>query len=1010
MRAVLPAIALLAAIQPALASPYALEGSVRGGAWGDALVADGATLLTTGGNTAQRLDPVTRQVLASYALPEAYRFPRALAVRGDDVLIGGFASEADSGHGVVHVLDTGTGVVRLTLTSPVPDRNDFFGSGIAVLGDRVVVGAPGEQRAYLFDGATGDLLRTLEDPSGSEQFASWFGGAVAAAGGQVWVTASRIGLVYRFDPDTGELAGTIVASPSYGDGSLASAGGDVLVGDPAAPGEVRRYDGATGALLQTYGAPPAPGFGPGALAADDTVVVVGDSGAGAVHVFDRASGAFLATIANPTPWADPDEDGSELFGRALAVVGGRIAVGDPVDRLPAGPSGSIYLFDDVAGCGDGTIAGHEACDDGNTVSGDGCDANCRPSGCGNGVAAGDEACDDGNTVGGDGCDQNCQPTGCGNGAVTTGEECDDGGRVSGDGCSPACRVERCGNGILDPGETCDDANEDAGDGCDACSVETRDAFSCYGVRRSDATRARLVVHDEAGVRAVAVGRPVAVCLGDGLTQPAAELTCYRARATRPPRRDDTVADTVATTDVQMGAWRTLCLPSDGSRIIRRRATLRDGTPNVVSEGGFGYAAAVSGGRIVVSEPAGPTAFQGSQHRFAADGSFLGVTVAPWASRVVGSDVTDAGGGAVVVASMDDDAWLVSVGTGAFLRRYVADGSRTPSDQRQIVAAGPWILHGDPSNHLGGSFAGAVQVFDRQSAALVRTLLAPSPLDFSGFGFALAVLGDEPLIADGTGVHRYDPVTWVPTRTYPVLPGAPAGLAAAGGRILVGTDVNTGGPGHAVLLDADSGAEVRSLSDPLEQAGDLFGGTMASAAGAFVVGAAGAGWLLPHAGAVHVFDAASGERLHTILPPDILAGGGFGRAVAAGSDLIVATRLEGGWTGRGEAYVFTRRLLDAYACRAVRRGGVVSDGPSRRLVRDRFGAAPAALRRLTRVCRPVAADAGATQDPELLLTCYRAVARVPVPDEVVVRNALGTQRLALAARRTVCLPARAAAAP
>jgi cysteine-rich repeat protein len=58
--------------------------------------------------------------------------------------------------------------------------------------------------------------------------------------------------------------------------------------------------------------------------------------------------------------------------------------------------------------------------------------------CGNGIIEAPELCDDGNQVSGDGCDSNCTPTGCGNGIVTAGEECDDGNLVSGDCCSAAC--------------------------------------------------------------------------------------------------------------------------------------------------------------------------------------------------------------------------------------------------------------------------------------------------------------------------------------------------------------------------------------------------------------------------------------------------------------------------------------------------------------------------------------------------------------------------------------------
>src|SRR5262249_41610059 len=48
--------------------------------------------------------------------------------------------------------------------------------------------------------------------------------------------------------------------------------------------------------------------------------------------------------------------------------------------------------------------------------------------------------------------------GCGDGILQEGEECDDGNTVSGDGCSATCKHEVCGNHVLDPGEQCDDGN------------------------------------------------------------------------------------------------------------------------------------------------------------------------------------------------------------------------------------------------------------------------------------------------------------------------------------------------------------------------------------------------------------------------------------------------------------------------------------------------------------------------------------------------------------------------
>jgi fibro-slime domain-containing protein len=116
-------------------------------------------------------------------------------------------------------------------------------------------------------------------------------------------------------------------------------------------------------------------------------------------------------------------------------------------------------------CGDDIIVLPESCDDGNTVSGDGCSSTCKielghqcngspsvctPTVCGDGKKEGAEGCDDGNTAPFDGCSEDCQiepdcsggscTTKCGDGIVL-GEDCDDGNAISGDGCSKNCKVE-----------------------------------------------------------------------------------------------------------------------------------------------------------------------------------------------------------------------------------------------------------------------------------------------------------------------------------------------------------------------------------------------------------------------------------------------------------------------------------------------------------------------------------------------------------------------------------------
>jgi fibro-slime domain-containing protein len=170
-------------------------------------------------------------------------------------------------------------------------------------------------------------------------------------------------------------------------------------------------------------------------------------------------------------------------------------------------------------CGNGQLTSDEACDDGNTVSGDGCANNClsvepgwscvKPgelchpvARCGDGLVVFPEQCDDGNRATGDGCSDickieigwkcdgspsSCSHTTCGDNKIEGAEGCDDGNSMPFDGCSTDCQNEpkctgsgactsRCGDGIV-LNEECDDGNNIDGDGCSSdCKVES--GFKC----------------------------------------------------------------------------------------------------------------------------------------------------------------------------------------------------------------------------------------------------------------------------------------------------------------------------------------------------------------------------------------------------------------------------------------------------------------------------------------------------------------------------------------------------
>ncbi|MBI2083357.1 MAG: DUF4215 domain-containing protein [Deltaproteobacteria bacterium] len=118
-------------------------------------------------------------------------------------------------------------------------------------------------------------------------------------------------------------------------------------------------------------------------------------------------------------------------------------------------------------CGDGIRAGTEGCDDGNTVSGDGCSSTCLPE-CA--------------TRPGSVASLHC-PTSCGNGVIDSGEVCD-AGAANTDApvadyssvCRKDCQLARCGDGVVDrPMENCDST---AGCPVDTCVMTPPAPVNC----------------------------------------------------------------------------------------------------------------------------------------------------------------------------------------------------------------------------------------------------------------------------------------------------------------------------------------------------------------------------------------------------------------------------------------------------------------------------------------------------------------------------------------------------
>jgi fibro-slime domain-containing protein len=163
-------------------------------------------------------------------------------------------------------------------------------------------------------------------------------------------------------------------------------------------------------------------------------------------------------------------------------TGGTMSAGGVMDNGGVfGTGGIVGSGGATQKCGDGKITGTEECDDGNTVSGDGCSATCQLE---TGFACGPD------TWHPAALSTQCYAAVCGDGHKEGIEQCDDGNALPFDGCSPTCTNEPncgypnndtlqpyqcfsvCGDGIKMPNEACDDGNLQNGDGCSStCTIE-----------------------------------------------------------------------------------------------------------------------------------------------------------------------------------------------------------------------------------------------------------------------------------------------------------------------------------------------------------------------------------------------------------------------------------------------------------------------------------------------------------------------------------------------------------
>lgn len=243
------------------------------------------------------------------------RFGYSVAIENGIVAVGAYADD-DNGHnsGSVYLFDAGTQTQLMKLTASDGAAMDFFGYSVAIDDGIVTVGAIGDNgfmgSVYVFDASTGVELAKLV-PSDGEEF-DWFGSSVAVSGDVVAVGAPLhdgagfdSGSAYLFD--IGDL-NTVVQTKLLPSGGAANDQFGHSVSIDAA--------GVVAA---------------GAIGSESLV--------GSVYLFDASDGTQIKEMISYGGVA------GDRFGHAVAIRGGKLAVGAVYDSDQGVDAGGAYLFD-----------------------------------------------------------------------------------------------------------------------------------------------------------------------------------------------------------------------------------------------------------------------------------------------------------------------------------------------------------------------------------------------------------------------------------------------------------------------------------------------------------------------------------------------------------------------------------------------------------------------------------------------------------------------------------------
>lgn len=258
-----------------------------------------------------------------------------------------------------------------TITAPVPQSFDNFGSPIVISGQSLYIGNTEDNSdgvtesgaLYKFKLRDGAFQNTFVNPD--PQVADFFGFYAAATSRYIAIGATGdstialdAGAVYLYDARSRSLLLALFPSRTlpeqwFGD-YLTFSGNRLLVGADGATdfapgaGSIYVIDPRTGQVVQSIESPePQEGayFGYPIILGQRVIVTAADgqddgaTDAGTVYVLDSKTLSLVRTIRNPSPGE------ADRFGQAMAVKGRLLLIGAPGSSIDGPGNGIAYLYD-----------------------------------------------------------------------------------------------------------------------------------------------------------------------------------------------------------------------------------------------------------------------------------------------------------------------------------------------------------------------------------------------------------------------------------------------------------------------------------------------------------------------------------------------------------------------------------------------------------------------------------------------------------------------------------------